>query len=168
MGLALRDGLRAAGARVVMTRTSADVVLSSEARALVADACGADLFLRLHCDSSDDPGARGFCTIVPGYNEWTAPIVEPSLEAARAIHPLVVEGLGAEDRGIVERSDLAGFNFCTVPAMLFEMGFMSNPEEDALLSDPSYQRLLAGSIGRAVARYLKSKLRQQEVTLHQS
>ena len=40
----------------------------------------------------------------------------------------------------------AGFNFCEVPSLLFEMGFMSNPDEDVLLCDPAYQDTLASAI----------------------
>ena len=155
VGLLLRDALTERGVGVVMTREVNDVVLSSEQRAQVANEAGADLFVRLHCDGEDDPDLSGFSTLVPGQNEWTEPIYESSLYAAEVMHPLIVAALGAADRGIVERPDLAGFNFCDVPSVLFEMGFLSNPDEDVLLNDPTYQQLLADAIADAVCTYLR-------------
>ena len=35
-----------------------------------------------------------------------------------------------ENRGVVERNDLTGFNWSVVPVILVEMGFQSNVEED--------------------------------------
>jgi len=145
-----------AGVTVVMVRTDNDTVLSSEQRAVIANEAGADLFVRLHCDGAGDPSARGFSTLVPGYNEWTADIYESSARAARVMHPVVVEAIGAYDRGVIERGDLAGFNFCDVPSVLFEMGFMSNYEEDLLLSDPVYQDRLAQALCDASLAYLEA------------
>ena len=60
------------------------------------------------------------------------------------------------DVGIIERNDLAGFNFCEVPSVLFEMGFMSNYEEDLQLNDPVYQERLAQAICDATIAYLEA------------
>jgi N-acetylmuramoyl-L-alanine amidase len=158
VALLLRDKLEDAGVTVVMVREDNTSTYSSEQRALVANAAGADLFVRLHCDGSENSSTRGFSTLVPGHNQWTDAngIVESSAEAAAIMHPLVVEEIGAVDAGIVERSDLAGFNFCEVPSVLFEMGFMSNPEEDVLLNDPDYQDLLASALCDATIAYLEA------------
>lgn len=155
VALRLRDLLEGLGADVVMTRTTDDVVLSSEQRAEVANECGADLFIRLHCDGDDDdPSRSGFSTLVPADTEWTHDIQARSLEVARVMHPMIVSELGCADGGIVERSDLAGFNFCDVPSVLFEMGFLSNPEEEARLCDESYRQALAQAIADATAACL--------------
>lgn len=156
VALLLEDKLEEAGIDVVMVRTTDDVVMSSEERARIANECDADVFLRLHCDGSEDPSVRGFSTLVPGTNEWTAPIVESSAYAAQIMHPVIVSELGANDLGIVERVDLAGFNFCEVPSLLFEMGFMSNPDEDVLLNDAEYQDKLAQALFDATVAYLEA------------
>lgn len=152
----LRDKLEDLGVAVVMVREDNDTAMSSEQRAVIANEAGADLFVRLHCDGSVDPTANGFSTLIPGYNQWTADIVEQSAFAASIMHPIVVAESGANDAGIVERYDLAGFNFCDVPSLLFEMGFMSNPEEDVKLSDPAYQETMAQAICDATVAYLEA------------
>lgn len=150
--------LRDMGVNVVMVREDNEQTYSSEARAAVANAAGADIFVRLHCDGSDYSSAQGFSTLIPGYNEWTeaAGIVESSACAASIMHPIIISELGANDMGVVERTDLAGFNFCQVPSVLFEMGFMSNYEEDLLLNDPAYQERLAQAICDATVAYLEA------------
>lgn len=148
--------LRDAGVTVVMVREDNESTYSSEQRAVVANQAGADVFVRLHCDGSDDPGLRGFSTLIPGYNDWTAGIVDSSAQAAQIMHPIVIAETGAPDMGIVERYDLAGFNFCEVPSVLFEMGFMSNYDEDLLLSDPTYQDTMAQALCDATLAYLEA------------
>ena len=150
--------LRDAGVSVVMVREDDSRTYSSEERASIANAAGADLFVRLHCDGSDDPWARGFSTLVPGHNEWTsaAGIVDSSAYAASIMHPIVIAEVGMPDVGIIERNDLAGFNFCEVPSVLFEMGFMSNYDEDLQLNDPVYQDRLAQALCDATIAYLEA------------
>ncbi|MBR2835795.1 MAG: N-acetylmuramoyl-L-alanine amidase [Coriobacteriales bacterium] len=156
IALLMQQKLEAAGVNVVMVRTTHDVVMSSEDRARIANECKADIFIRLHADSMDDPSLNGFTTLIPGYNDWTAPIVEESARAAQIMHPIIIEKTGVNDNGIVERYDLAGFNFCEVPSVLYEMGYMSNPDEDIRLSNPEYQDLLAQSMCDAAIAYLES------------
>lgn len=156
MALQLQSKLEAMGVTVVMVRTTNDVVLSSEQRAQIANEAGADLFIRLHCDGGDDPSTNGFSTLVPGYNDWTAGIYESSAQAAEIMHPIIIEQTGTNDMGIVERSDLAGFNFCQVPSVLFEMGYISNPDEDVRMNDPAYQDVLATAMANATAAYLRA------------
>ena len=50
---------------------------------------------------------------------------------------------GAKQRGVFKRNTYSGLNWSKVPAVLIECGYMSNPEEDRLLSTPEYQEKLA-------------------------
>ncbi|MEG0579786.1 MAG: N-acetylmuramoyl-L-alanine amidase, partial [Niameybacter sp.] len=52
-----------------------------------------------------------------------------------------------------ERSDMTGFNWSTVPVVIFEMGFMSNYNEDQMLSNPAYQTKLMEAVGEALDTY---------------
>jgi N-acetylmuramoyl-L-alanine amidase len=54
----------------------------------------------------------------------------------------------------VERSDLTGFNWSDVPAVLVETGFMSSSSESALLRSAGYQQKLAGALVRATQRFV--------------
>jgi N-acetylmuramoyl-L-alanine amidase len=50
---------------------------------------------------------------------------------------------GARNLGLVQRSDLTGFNWANVPAILVECGFMTNPTERRLLQSAPYQLKVA-------------------------
>lgn len=154
IGLKLRDALEERGVTVIMVRESEDVNISNSERAAIANDANADLFIRLHCDSAG--GAPGFLTLVPGVNGWTEDIYAESQNAANIMHPMIVSQVGCGDRGIVERTDLSGFNWCDVPCVLFEMGDMDSYEDDTALADESYQWALANAMADATVAYLNS------------
>lgn len=157
VALKLQSALATRGINVVMVRTTEDVDISNAERAAIANDANADLFIRLHCDGVDSSSTNGFLTLVPGSNSYTAAIAAQSQAAGDIMHPVIVSETGANDRGIVERTDLSGFNWCTVPTVLFEMGCMSNPTEDAKLNSDAYQQTLANAIADATVTYLNSR-----------
>ena len=138
VSLRLRRLLRAAGVRVVMTRTSTSgASMGNIARARIANAFGAALFLRVHADGASSASARGSHILTPALRRgWTDDIYRSSRRAATLVQAELVRALGFPDRGIQERSDFTGFNWADVPAILVEMGFMTNPSEDRALARP--------------------------------
>ena len=150
----LKERLEAAGVTVVMTRHTNDVSISNAERAQMANEAGADLFVRVHADGSTDPNRAGIATFYPGAGQWTAPISGPSERAARLVQDALVASTGAADLGITSRTDLSGFNWATVPCVLVECGFMTNPVEDRLLSSPHYQDKLAEGMTAGIIAYL--------------
>jgi N-acetylmuramoyl-L-alanine amidase len=154
LSLKVKERLERYGVTVVMTRTTAAVDISNSQRAQVANEAGADLFLRVHADSNTNADITGASTLYPAGNDWVAPIRAESLRAASIIHSSMVASSGAKDRGVNARADLAGFNYATVPAVLVEVGFLSNPNDDKRLADSEYQDQLADGIARGVLDYL--------------
>lgn len=154
--LRLRALLERAGVRVVMTRTkTAGTSIGNVARARIANRAGAALFLRIHADGSTDSSTHGTHTLYPALRRgWTDDVYEPSKRAARVVQSEVVRALGFPDRGLQERSDFTGFNWSNVPVILVELGFMTNPTEDRLLSTAAYKRRAAFGLCRGTLRFL--------------
>ena len=152
----LRPLLERAGIRVVMTRTkTTGASMGNIARARIANRAGAALFLRIHADGSSDPSARGTHVLYPALRRgWTDDIYRVSKRAATVVQAETRRALGFPDRGLQERSDFTGFNWADVPAILVEMGFMTNPTEDRLLATPAYQRRAAVGMCRGTLRFL--------------
>ena len=155
ISLKIQKELEASGVKVIMVRTKQDVNITNSERATIANEANADLFLRIHCDSAGS-SVNGLLTMVPAKNTWTGPIVAPSAKAGKAIQSATLKTTSAHDRGIVSTSEMSGFNWSKVPAVIVEMGLMSNPAEDRLLSSPAYQGKLATGISSGVVAYLNS------------
>jgi N-acetylmuramoyl-L-alanine amidase len=156
VSLVLRRLLRGAGVRVVMTRTrTAGTSMGNIARARIANRAGAALFLRVHADGSASSAARGTHTLTPALRRgWTDDIYRTSRRAAELVQSELVRALGFPDRGIQERSDFTGFNWADVPAILVEMGFMTNPVEDRALATPAVRADVALGLCRGTLRFL--------------
>jgi len=160
IGLRLRTLLRSAGGiRVVMTRTTTCCVsMGNIARARIANRAGAALFLRIHADGSTDHNLAGTTTLYPAVHiGWTDDIAGRSLRAAKAIQPRLVHALGWPDRGLVARGDLTGFNWSNVPAVLVEVGFLTNPGEDRGLATSAKVNSAAWGLRRGVIAYLRAQ-----------
>jgi N-acetylmuramoyl-L-alanine amidase len=154
--------LLARGYRVAMTRTGPTIRLDDGngniARARFCNRRHATLMVRIHADGSDDRSLHGVSTLVPAWRRgWTNDIYARSLRAGQALQKAVARATGAADRGIVQRSDLTGFNWADVPAVLVETGFMSNPTESRRLKTAAYQQRVASGLTRGVSTFLAGR-----------
>ena len=70
------------------------------------------------------------------------------------------QALGLRDRG-VRQAPFKVLIGATMPAVLVELGFISNPEEEAKLRSPAYRAQLADALVRAVVRF-KTQLEARE------
>ena len=149
-----RAELRRRGYRVVMTRDGGPYHGGNVDRTGFCNRHRADLMLRIHADGSGDPSQRGVSTLYPALRRgWTDDVYGPSLRAARSIQRSLVAATGARDLGLSRRSDLTGFNWANVPAILVETGFMTNPTERSLLQSVAYQARVARGLAAGVARF---------------
>ena len=156
VSLRLRRLLRAAGVRVVMTRTrTSGASMGNIVRARIANDAGAALFLRVHADGASSASARGTHTLTPALRRgWTDDVYASSRRAAALVQTELVRTLGFPNRGIQERSDFTGFNWADVPVILVEMGFMTNPTEDRALARPTVRQRAALGLCRGTLRFL--------------
>lgn len=157
IALKLRDQLVKRGVKVIMVRTTQNVDISNAKRAQIANAAHADLFIRLHCDSSTNSSVRGVLTLVPAKTRWTGKITTASARAGKDVQKALVSATHDRNRGITKRSDLTGFNWSKVPTVLVEMGVMSNPAEDRKLATPAYQKTLAAGMANGIMAFLAGK-----------
>ena len=143
IGLRMRDTLEAMGATVIMTRTSNDVDLSNIERANIAVENNADVFLRLHCDSSDNSSARGIGVFVCSRGD----LADSQVKWGDWLGNCLADATGSNYRGCNASTTYSGLNWATsVPSFLLEMGFMSNEDDDWLLSDPDYQQKICNGV----------------------
>ena len=169
--LELRDQLRNAGFKVVLTR-SADRFLELSDRAAVARRAGADVFLSLHFNGAGtgQSEARGseVYAMTPagaastnargeGANAGSFPgnrSDEKNLLLAYQIQRSLVSQLGSQDRG-VRRARFEVLREATMPAVLVEAGFLSHPVEGKKITTVEYRRQMARAIVAGVQAYKK-------------
>jgi N-acetylmuramoyl-L-alanine amidase len=144
IALKTRALLKGDGYRVAMTRTGRTYAGGNIERARFCNVRHAALMIRIHADGSTDRSLHGVKTLVPAWHRgWTDDIYASSVRAARKVQSAVVRQTRALDLGLVQRSDLTGFNWANVPAVLVECGFMTNPAEASLLRSNAYQLKIA-------------------------
>jgi N-acetylmuramoyl-L-alanine amidase len=145
------------GYRVAMTRTGPTTRRGNIERAQFCNRREAALMLRIHADGSSDASRRGVSTLYPARRRgWTDDIFGSSRRAARRVQRQLVRATAARDLGLVPRSDLTGFNWADVPAILVEIGFLSNATERSRLHRPAYQQRVARGLAAGVAAFVGS------------
>ena len=149
----LKDLLVQKNYNVIMTRETANVNISNAERAEIANNANANITIRIHCDSINDSGKTGATILVPAKNsQYTKNIYCESNKYAEILKK-TLQNNNVKVNGIFERSDITGFNWSRMPVVILEMGFMSNYNEDRMLSDPKYQKLLMECVSESIDKY---------------
>ena len=144
VSLRLRDLLVANGAQVLMTRES-DVAVSITQRWQMANSWGADRFISIHHNAyPDDASVNGTETLVSIYAS------QESLELANAVQAELVGEFGLPNRGVKKVNYCGVLNNTTMPAILTEASFISNPAQEQLLRDDAYLAREAMAILRGI------------------
>ncbi len=150
----LRRELISRGYEVVMIRTRNDVDISNKERAKIANKSGADIYIRIHADSSGSSSARGASALYPSTrNPYVGKLSKKSKRLSRCVLNSYCGRTGIRNRGIVVRDDLTGTNWSKIPVTLIEMGFLSSPAEDRLMQKKSMQKKMAAGIADGIDDY---------------
>jgi len=175
------------GAEVIYTRT-ADLTVPLDTRAAIANQASADLFISIHANSSDDPGARGVETyyVTKGPSPVAVGLAErESASKGNALKPV------AEDRKLNESHKLAvdvqqtlyrAFGGekgvlnrgvkqapfvvlldAEMPSILAEVAFVTSPADEHKLITPEGQEAVADALYRGIAHYLATAKRGKVV-----
>lgn len=148
--------LNQSGAKVVMTRDSdvdvygpnASARNELQARVDVGNNANSDIFVSIHCNAFVNPAANGTQTFYYGSSYQ-------GQRLAQSIQEKMIEANGLRDRGI------STCNFYVVkhsymPAVLIETAFITNYDEEALLSDDEWQTTMAKAIAEGINEYFSN------------
>ncbi len=152
------ENLKQVGATVIQTRAgdaspAGTQVGSSDlkARVDIANASHADLFVSIHNDAATSKDVQGTTTY---YSQDNPQSVE-SLRLAQAIQSSMIETLGTVDHGVREAMFYV-IHHTTMPAVLVEVAYISNPTEEKLLADPAFRQKAADGIYKGILAYYAS------------
>ncbi len=135
IGIILRDMLNNnPDYEAITSRNSPDEVLGTSnsgslaARVNAADEWDADYFISLHANASTNPEATGSEAFVYSASSPAFPLAESILKWLQYI-------VGVKPRGTFVRPSLYVLRKTDMPALLLEMGFITNPGEAANMRD---------------------------------
>ena len=154
----LKKELEKRGYEVIMCREKNDVNISNSERAKIANDANADAFIRIHADDGEDTSLQGIMTIcqTPD-NPYNGELYDKSYLLSECVLEEAVAATGAKKRYVWETDSMSGINWAEVPVTILEMGFMSNPEEDALMATSAYQKKMAKGVANGIDRYIKER-----------
>lgn len=152
----LKKALEDKGAIVNMTRTTdVDVYGPNasgpdelQARVDVGTANKSDIFVSVHINSFSNPNVGGITTYYYDKNQYDTRL-------ASCVQAKIADESGfAGDRGI-QPGNIYVLRRSLMPAILLELGFISNPKEEALLKQADVQQQFADEVAAGIESYFR-------------
>lgn len=143
----IRDLLQEQGIRVVLTREE-DVFLGLEERVEIANGNGGLLFVSVHCNYFDGAASASGFEIYYYQDPQAKAVASAILADLKATGQVKTRSVKTEEYYVLENT--------AMPAILMEIGFITDPQECQLLCSDEYQQLLAQSIVSSIVRALQN------------
>ncbi len=148
----LCESLESNGWIAVTTRDGEFTPLNLIERSRLASHIGADVFVSIHTNSFRSPHPNGLSV-----HYWG----DESEQLAQMMQAILCKRLGMKDRGIVKQP-LTALVWASTPAVLVELGFISNPKEAQRLANETFQRKAANAIAEALTLWIRSKCNESQ------
>ncbi len=156
IAMPLRDMLTAAGAKVIMTRSTdkdvygpwSDAIPELQARCDVANKAKADVFVSIHIDSFSNGSVDGTTTYYYGKTG-------KDLLLAQMMHQATMSTLSIPDRGVKSNDFYVNVN-TKMPSVLMEMGFITNSHRLQMLTSTWGPKSIAKSFYNGLINYFSA------------
>jgi N-acetylmuramoyl-L-alanine amidase len=136
---------------IIMVR-EIDKTVSLDQRVAILNKANCDFVVSIHINSVASP--------VPGYiSTFIQGLGGQAEKIARYVQPRLVQASGWPDGGI-RVANLQMTRETKMPAILVELGFISNPEQEEQLVKPEFQKKLAFAIASGLLDYTGEPLKK--------
>lgn len=149
----LNQSLTDAGIKTYMVRTG-DTYMDHRDRIYLANDMKASLYISIHCDWFDNSKYSGTQTFYTTAKELKLGELS-ELQYAKNVHNQIISAIKSNDRGIMDRPTLAAVKYATMPSILVETGFLSNPGEAANLAKDEYRQKIADAMSAGIQKSLE-------------
>lgn len=153
ISLKVEAALKQLGYNVIMTRDS-DTTVGLYERPGKANGIYADIFVSIHANSSTSPTPSGIEVLYSPATTGTNKKVD-QYPLAKMVMDEILKATGAKERGVIKRPDLVVIREANMPAILVEVGFLSNAEEERQITNDSYQNKLVEGIIKGIEKYFE-------------
>lgn len=137
------------GHKVIYTRTGGRAKMALSERTTISNNANADAFISIHLNAAENKSASGIETL--RYSN----VGKKTKELANQIQRSLVQATGFKDRGVKLRDNLYVLKHTKAPAVLVEVGFISNDVECKKLFLEHYQEVIAQQITDSTIRVLE-------------
>ncbi|MEX3745352.1 N-acetylmuramoyl-L-alanine amidase [Lysinibacillus xylanilyticus] len=148
IGTLVKEKLEAEGAKVLMTRTG-DTYPTLQDRVDFTNANYGEIFVSIHVNSAQNTSAQGTETY---YAISTGDMHQEDVDLATFVNNQIVNNLKMKNRGVKEQQYYVIRNM-NIPSILVELGFLSNSEDRAKMTDDQYIELFSESIYKGILEY---------------
>ena len=142
--------LKSKGYKVALTRKD-DTFVSLQDRVTFSENETPEIFVSIHVNSAVATEPKGIETHY--YHDYSVPL-------AKTVDSHLAKDIDTKDRGLF-KSKYYAINHTTVPAILVEMGFISNEEERNELVTEARKQKTAKAIAEGIIEYIKSEQNQK-------
>jgi N-acetylmuramoyl-L-alanine amidase len=149
--LRIKTALEDRGVSVLMTRTG-DIFTPLPDIVTFTNRVQPRAFLSVHTNASPNPGQQGTETYY---------YTPQSLALANSVNSRMAQKLGGVSRLSVRKAMFYTIHHTTAPAILLEMGYLSNPTERQRLQTDAHQQAMAESVAEGILDYLNQPVAAQ-------
>ena len=147
VSLRLNKLLEDAGFTTIMTRTD-DTYVGLYERTEMANGINADVFISVHFNAHPDSKIDGVQTLYNGEDT-----TRDNKRFAQIMQQQMIQDMGAVNRNIVDRPKLVVIRETKMPAVLTELGFLTNLQEEARIATEEYRQKCAQALFNGITRY---------------
>jgi N-acetylmuramoyl-L-alanine amidase len=153
----LRALLEELGFRTLMIREK-DTFVDLYERAAIANAANADLYISVHSNAHETDSS--ICGVETLYypSEKSETDNRDNYTLAKIIQQALLAELKTIDRGVIPRPNLVVTRETKMPAVIAELGFITNGQERALLLTEEYRQRCAQALANGIVRYVNDIL----------
>ena len=121
-----------------------------------SNAFGADLCVSIHCNSATNTSARGTEIFTTKGQTEADPLATCIMNQISSTFPDLPVRADYDDGDVDKEENFYVLRYTDCPAVLIELAFINNEDDEKLLADPAMQEKFAAAIARGITDYASS------------